>query len=44
MKAWLCGLDDEEAASVSSILTFIGIEHSASLTSISLPDFVDSNL
>lgn len=40
MKAWLCGLDDEEAASVSSILTFIGIEHSASLTSISLPDFV----
>lgn len=40
MKAWLCGLDDEEASSVSSILTFIGIEYSTSLASLSLPDFV----
>ena len=40
MKAWLCGLDDEEALSVSSILTFIGIEHSSSLTAFQLPDFV----
>lgn len=40
MKAWLCGLDSEEMASVSSVLTFIGIEHSASLTAFQLPDFV----
>ncbi|WP_417527200.1 helix-turn-helix domain-containing protein [Marinomonas shanghaiensis] len=40
MKAWLCGLDDEEMSSVSSILTFIGIEHSTSLTAFHLPDFV----
>lgn len=40
MKAWLCGLDDEEISSVSSILTFIGIEHSTSLTAFPLPDFV----
>ncbi|MCW4629361.1 MULTISPECIES: helix-turn-helix domain-containing protein [Marinomonas] len=40
MKAWLCGLDDEEISSVSSILTFIGIEHSTSLTAFHLPDFV----
>ncbi|NLQ16528.1 hypothetical protein HGG82_02680 [Marinomonas sp. M1K-6] len=40
MKAWLCGLDDEEMSSVSSILTFIGIDHSASLTAFHLPDFV----
>jgi DNA-binding protein Fis len=40
VKAWLCGLDDEEISSVSNILTFIGIEHSASLTAFQLPDFV----
>ncbi|GGN16865.1 MULTISPECIES: helix-turn-helix domain-containing protein [Marinomonas] len=40
MKAWLCGLDDDEISSVSSILTFIGIEHSTSLTAFHLPDFV----
>lgn len=40
MKAWLCGLNDEEHSSVSSILTFVGIEHSTSLTAFSLPDFV----
>lgn len=40
MKAWLCGLDDDEVSSVSSILTFIGIEHSTSLTAFHLPDFV----
>ncbi|PYF81741.1 MULTISPECIES: helix-turn-helix domain-containing protein [Marinomonas] len=40
MKAWLCGLDDEETSSVSSILTFIGIDYSTSLNSLSLPDFV----
>ncbi len=40
MKAWLCGLDDDEISSVSSILTFIGIEHSTSLTAFQLPDFV----
>jgi DNA-binding NtrC family response regulator len=40
VKAWLCGLDDEEMSSVSSILTFIGIEHSTSLTAFHLPDFV----
>ena len=40
MKAWLCGLDDEEISSVSSILTFIGIEHGTSLTAFHLPDFV----
>lgn len=40
MKAWLCGLDDEEVSSVSSILTFIGIEHGTSLTAFHLPDFV----
>ena len=40
MKAWLCGLDDEEISSVSSILTFIGIEHGTSLTAFPLPDFV----
>lgn len=47
MKAWLCGLDDEEKSSVSSILTYIGVEHSAFLVEHSaflnafpLPDFV----
>ncbi|MBJ7555216.1 helix-turn-helix domain-containing protein [Marinomonas spartinae] len=40
MKAWLCGLDDEELMSVSSVLTFIGIEHSTSFTAFQLPDFV----
>lgn len=40
MKAWLCGLDEGEYASVSSVLTFIGIEHSTSLTAFQLPDFV----
>ncbi|NVK72502.1 hypothetical protein C0J08_16250 [Marinomonas sp. CT5] len=40
MKAWLCGLDDEETSSVSSIMTFIGIEYSTSLTAFHLPDFV----
>ena len=40
MKAWLCGLDEDEYASVSSILTFIGVEHSTSLTAFQLPDFV----
>ncbi|MBD5769818.1 helix-turn-helix domain-containing protein [Marinomonas colpomeniae] len=40
MKAWLCGLDDEEVSSVSSILTFIGIEHGTSLMAFQLPDFV----
>jgi DNA-binding NtrC family response regulator len=40
VKAWLCGLDDEEISSVSSILTYIGIEHSTSLTAFHLPDFV----
>lgn len=40
MKALLWGLDGEEASSVSSILTFIGIEYSASLTAFLLPDFV----
>ena len=40
MKAWLCGLDDEELSSVSSILTYIGIEHGTSLTAFPLPDFV----
>ncbi|WP_226754325.1 helix-turn-helix domain-containing protein [Marinomonas algarum] len=40
LKAWLCGLDDEELSSVSSIFTFIGVEHSTSLTAFSLPDFV----
>lgn len=40
MKAWLCGLDDEEMLSVSSVLTFIGIEHSASFTAFHLPDFI----
>ena len=39
MKAWLCGLDNEETSSVSSVLTFIGIEHSTSLTAFDLPDF-----
>ncbi|MEO9273560.1 helix-turn-helix domain-containing protein [Marinomonas sp. 5E14-1] len=40
MNAWLCGLDENEYASVSSILTFIGVEHSTSLTAFQLPDFV----
>lgn len=40
MRAWLCGLDEEETLSVSSILTFIGVEHSASFTAFHLPDFV----
>jgi len=40
VKAWLCGLDDEETSSVSSIMTFIGIEYSTSLTAFHLPDFV----
>lgn len=40
MKAWLCGLDDDELSSVSSVLTFIGIDHSTSFTSLHLPDFV----
>ncbi|MBJ7536811.1 helix-turn-helix domain-containing protein [Marinomonas transparens] len=40
MKAWLCGLDDEEMASVSSVLTFVGIDHSSSFTAFRLPDFV----
>ncbi|ETX10909.1 hypothetical protein MUS1_13095 [Marinomonas ushuaiensis DSM 15871] len=40
MKAWLCGLGEEEYASVSSILTFVGVEHSTSLTAFQLPDFV----
>lgn len=40
MKAWLCGLDEEEYVNVSCILTFIGIEHSTSLTAFQLPDFV----
>jgi DNA-binding NtrC family response regulator len=40
VKAWLCGLDDEEFSSVSSILTFIGVEHGTSLTAFHLPDFV----
>ncbi|TYL48485.1 helix-turn-helix domain-containing protein [Marinomonas sp. IMCC 4694] len=40
MKAWLCGLDDKEESSVASILTFIGVEHSPSLTAFALPDFV----
>ncbi|MCV2401401.1 hypothetical protein OFY17_00765 [Marinomonas sp. C2222] len=40
MKAWLCGLNDEEKSSVSSILTYIGVEHSAFLHAFPLPDFV----
>ena len=40
MRAWLCGLDDEEILNVSSVLTFIGIEHSTSFTAFHLPDFV----
>lgn len=40
MKAWLCGLDDKEESNVASIFTFIGIEHSTSLTAFALPDFV----
>lgn len=40
MRAWLCGLNDEEILNVSSVLTFIGIEHSTSFTAFHLPDFV----
>ncbi|GAB3480885.1 helix-turn-helix domain-containing protein [Marinomonas epiphytica] len=40
MKAWLCGLDEEEMSSVSSVLTFVGIEHSDQFTAFRLPDFV----
>jgi len=40
VKAWLCGLDEDEYASVSIILTFIGVEYSTSLTAFQLPDFV----
>jgi len=40
VKAWLCGLDDEEIVNVTSVLTYIGIEHSTSLTDCHLPDFV----
>jgi transcriptional regulator with AAA-type ATPase domain len=40
VRAWLCGLDDEEILSVSSVLTFIGVEHSTSFTAFHLPDFV----
>ncbi len=40
MKTWLCGLDNNELSSVSSVLTFIGIDHSVSSTAFHLPDFV----